>query len=115
MNNPNVERAQNLATEAYKTSGNHPGFAGIYAYSLNSQGKTDEALTLMQSLPDKFRDDPASAIYFGVILADAGKEEEAAKYLELAQAGSFLPEERILLEKTKAKLAHHGSALDRPR
>ena len=114
-NKSDVERAQTLASEAYKTSGNHPGFAGTYAYSLNSQGKTEEALALIHSLPDQFREDPASAIYYSVILADAGEEEEAAKYLELAQHGSLLPEERNLLEKTKKKLAHRGSALDQPR
>ena len=113
--NSNVERAQVLASEAYKASGNHPGFAGTYAYSLNSQGKTEEALTLMHSLPDKFREDPASAIYYAVILTDGGPPEEAAKYLELAQRGSFLPEERDLLAKTKIKLARRASQVEAPR
>ena len=53
---------------------------------------------------------PSFATYYAVILADGGRAEEAAKYLELAQRGSLLPEERDLLAKTKTKLAHRGSA-----
>ena len=64
----------------------------------------------MRSIPDKLLENPSFATYYAVILADSDQIEEAAKYLELAQRGTLLPQERNLLEKTKTKLAHRGSA-----
>lgn len=109
--NSKIERALVLAGEAYRNSGNNPDYAATYAYSLHFQGKTEEALTLMRSLPEKIRESPGSALYFAIILVDHGDGKEAAKFLELAQGSIYLPEEHDLMAKTKASLARMDASI----
>lgn len=112
QSNADIEHAQLLASEAYKATGNNPGFTATYAYSLYFKGKTDEALTLMRSIPDKLLENSVSAIFYAVVLADGGHLEDAAKYLEIAQRQSLLPEERDLIAKTRSVLARRATAAE---
>ena len=71
---------------------------------MHLKGKTDVALKAMQQLPEKELRLPATSLTYGVILAAKDKGEEAREFLDLAQSGTLLPQEKTILLKARDKL-----------
>ena len=93
-----LETAYRYAKELYQAHPQDPAFISTQAFSLHIQGRTDEAVKLMKTLPDKVLETPAFALYEGIFLAADGQPEAAKKYLNLGKrAEPMLPEERQLL------------------
>jgi predicted Zn-dependent protease len=93
----NVDRAFGIARELYAKDPANPSYVSTYAYALHLRGKSDEALRIMSSLTMQQLEDPATAAYYGVLLAANGAPKDAAKFLELAKKGNLLPEEKELV------------------
>jgi tetratricopeptide (TPR) repeat protein len=96
----NTAGARRLAEENYRA---HPGvaaFTSTLAFALFQQGRNDDAMRLMQALPESAAEDPSTSACRGIILAAAGEREKARPFLDRASAGnSLFPEERALVEK----------------
>jgi hypothetical protein len=57
-----------------------------------------QGLDVLKNLPPADLERPNVALYYGILLASAGRHEEARTWLTVAQnKGKFLPEERKLL------------------
>jgi hypothetical protein len=48
--------------------------------------------------------EPATAAYYGVFLAAAGRTQDAQEYLKLGATAKLLPEEKILVTKAEKSL-----------
>ena len=97
----NLPQAHQLAREAYQQATNHAALVSTYAYSLHVQGRTPEALAVLQRLKPQDLREPSVALYYGVLLAQAGLKDLAREYLALAQGATLLPEEKALFEKAR--------------
>jgi tetratricopeptide (TPR) repeat protein len=93
----NLRQAHELAREVYEEGKTNAVFVSTYAYSLHVQGKTDEALRLMRTIPETSLREPAIAVYYATLLAAAGERKKAGVYFGAAEKGPLLPEERQLL------------------
>jgi hypothetical protein len=92
-----------LAKEAYEADPTNSGFAATYAYGLHLKGRTAEGLKVLRGLGEKDLETPSTALSYGILLAANGAPE-AKKYLDLAEAGHLLPQEKALAAKARAKL-----------
>ena len=94
-----LNEAQALAQSVYDASRTNAIFASTYAYALHLQGRTDEALEVMQTLPEGELIKPQIALYQAVMLQAAGRNEQAKTYATAARrAPLMLPEEAALLK-----------------
>jgi predicted Zn-dependent protease len=99
-----LEKAHEMAKEAYTSSTNNPFFASTYAYSLLLQDKKDEALKIVNGLKAEYLQIPSVALYYGVVQAQAGHKEMSREALKRAQAGKLLPEERAIVQLAEARM-----------
>ena len=100
-----TERAQTLAFEAWKTDRSNPDFCSTYALSLHTKGKTDDGLKILQELPEKERNTPTASLCFGVLSGAKGMKAEAIAFLDAAEKGNLLPEEKTLASRTREKIS----------
>ena len=97
----NVNQARQWAAEASAETTNDAAAASTYAYALHLQGRNQDGLAALQKLPASVLEQPAVALYYGVLLSAVGRSNEAAPYLKIAQTkGQLLPEEKRLLTQT---------------
>jgi hypothetical protein len=89
-----------MALEAYQAEPTNPGFVATYAYGLHLKGKTAEGLKILRALDEKQLETPSTALSYGILLAANGAPE-AKKYLDLAEAGHLLPQEKALAVKAR--------------
>ncbi len=106
----NTAQGIKLAEDLHKAEPENPVFSSTWAYALHLQGRSEEAVKLMKSLGEDVLQQPEYAVYYGVILAGAGKANEAKRYLELARKPSLLPEEKKLVESALQKPSVAGSS-----
>jgi predicted Zn-dependent protease len=99
-----LPRAHEFARELFHQYPSNAAFASTYAYSLHLQGRSEEALKAFANLPPQALDQPAIALYYGVILG-TNSVAEARKRLELASNGNLLPEEKELLADLRRQLS----------
>ena len=104
MMNKDMARAQTLAKAVYDADPANSEYSATYAMALHYKGKTDQALKILQKFDEKDLKVPATALCYSMILAASGKEGEALKYLDVAEAGTLLPEEKNLAQRTREKL-----------
>jgi hypothetical protein len=98
----NLDQAHELAREGFCIE---PGLcASTYAFSLHLRGQTSDALHVLRSSSEVERQRPATAAYYGVILAAAGDLAAAEPYLALAEQGDLLPEECLMLQAARRLL-----------
>ncbi len=107
--NANMDRAQTLATDAYKKQPENTAIASTYAFALHLQGKTDEGLQILRSLDPDLLENPSYAAYYGVLLVSARDPSGAEKYLDLADGGRIFPEEREMVANARATLRRRGN------
>ncbi len=99
LNNPSDTRGHSLARDVYTQNPKNPNFLSTYAYSLHLQRKSTEALRLLEGLTPAELEQPAVAVYYGIILAAAGNGEKAKLVLNRASVARMLPEERATLTR----------------
>ena len=101
----NLPQAFKWAEGAYTNAPDSPFEATTYAYALHLQQRNAEGLAVLKKLPDGQLKDPSVALYYGLLLADDGKGEEAVPYLQTAKTkGELWPEERQLLNAALQKI-----------
>ena len=106
----NVERAHQLAKEAYDRAPNETNCIVTYAFSLYRLGRTAEALDIIQSLsPDQLYD-PHAGLHAALVLIDGGQLDAAKKYINAAENDGIYPEEKKLLDEAKARLIAGSTA-----
>ncbi|MCW5553474.1 MAG: hypothetical protein KIS67_15110 [Verrucomicrobiae bacterium] len=99
--NLNPTRAHELARQVYEAEKTNAVFVSTYAFALHVQGKTDEGVKLMQTLPETELQQPSIAAYHALLLAAVGERDRARPYFALAEQGHLLPEERELLAQAR--------------
>jgi Flp pilus assembly protein TadD len=92
-----------LARQIYEQSPTNAAFASTYAFSLNLQKKSVQALSVFERLKPQQLEDPAIAGYYGLVLRAAGDQAKAKRFLELGAKAKLLPEERKLIERALAE------------
>jgi Flp pilus assembly protein TadD len=90
-----------LARVVYQQAPTNSFFATTYAFSLYMQGKSADALKVMQQIQPQNLEIPTTAGYYGVILKANGNAASAEIYLEKASKARLLPEERKLFAQAK--------------
>ncbi len=99
-----VDSARQLARALYKEQTGDATAAYIHGLSLHQQGKSEEAVKLIETLkPEQLRE-PLVALYYGHFLAGSERPEKAARsaeFLALAKQASLLREEEALLHSAK--------------
>jgi predicted Zn-dependent protease len=93
-----------LAREVYQSSPTNASFVSTYAFSLYLQGKNADALKLFQSLPAHDLQNPSISGYYGLVLKATGDSTSAKAFLNWANRGLLLPEEKKLFADAKAGL-----------
>ena len=93
----NLPKAHILAKEVFAQHPKEAVVASTYAFSLHLQGRTKEALVVLQALSPEALETPGVAIYYGVVLAASGDPNQAGKYLGIARKSDLLPEEKALV------------------
>lgn len=79
--------------------------AATCGLGLYQQGRVDEALALMTNFTPEQLLTPSVALYHGLFLAAAGKKDDAAPFLKIAESAPLLAEERALLAKAQSGAA----------
>ena len=105
----NVEPPHELAKEAHDRAPNEVNCAVTYAFSLYRLGRNPEALATIQGLPADQLRDPHAAVYAALLLADAGQIDTAKDYVAAAD-DEIYPEEKVVLDEAKAKIARVSAA-----
>lgn len=88
-----------LAKDVYQKAPTNPSYACTYAFALYLQGKSTQALKIMQSIPPQALNDNSTAGYYGVILKATGNNTQAKTYLQRSFRGQLLPEEHALFQQ----------------
>jgi hypothetical protein len=105
----NIERSHSLAKEAHDRAPNEVNCAVTYAFSLSRLGRSAEALAIIQGLPPDQLHEPHAAVYAALLLADASEINTAKDYLSAADDGIY-PEEKLVLDEAKTKIASASAA-----
>jgi predicted Zn-dependent protease len=109
--NTNLAQAHPMAKQVHERDAKNPAFATTYAYSLHLQGKTAEALKVMESLSPAQLEEPSIAMYYGLFLAASGQAEKAKHFLAKAEQAVLLPEETQLVAEARKKQATTAAPL----
>lgn len=88
-----------LAREVYQKDPTNAFYTCTYAFSLYLQGKSSQALQLMQQINPQHLEINSTAGYYGLILKAVGDNTQATSYLKRALRGQLLPEERALFQR----------------
>ena len=99
-----LNRANRLAQEAYKSAPDNPFVACTYAYSLLLQSRNQEAASVVGSLKTSYLKNPSIAAYYGIVEAQTGNTKAAAPALKVAQTARLLPEEAQLVHQAQERL-----------
>ena len=92
-----LPQAYQIAKDNYTRFPQDIVMISTYTFSLHLQGRTKEALKILETLPpDKLRQ-PMLATYYGVLLAADGQPAKARVYLDIAGRSILLPEEKALV------------------
>lgn len=91
-----------LARDVYQKSPTNSSYISTYAFSLYLQGKSADALKVMEKLKPQELQDPSIAGYYGLILKATGQSARAKAYLAWTAKGHLLPEEQKLFNEAKA-------------
>ena len=97
LRNQNLSNAHELARQAYDKLPDNPVIVSTYAWSLHLQGRTGDGLAALEKLNRQALNEPAVALYYGLLLRAVGQNASAGRYLSMPQPARLLPEERALL------------------
>jgi len=98
-----LETAHRQAAELHAAFPKEPGITTTYAFSLLKQGRAAEALPLVEAMPPGA--DPGLGFYRALVLAAAGRRDEARPALQTAldRQPELLPEEKAFARELLAK------------
>jgi len=96
-----IQKAQKL----YESEPDNAYFATAQAFSLWRQQQARVALTIMEKLPPAELEKPGRALFYGALLAATRQSPLANRYLTLAEKAPLLPEEAVLLEEARGRIA----------
>jgi Flp pilus assembly protein TadD len=102
--NLQITKAHEMARAAYSRFPNNEAFASTYAYSLHLQGKTKDALRIFELLKSGQLQQPGVAVYYGTVLVANGESGKARQYLQIAEKGRLLPEEKAMVDQARKQL-----------
>lgn len=94
-------KPNDLALQVYQKAPTNASFAATYAFSLYLQGKSADALKIMQQVNPKDLNAPAIAGYYGLILKATGNGAKAKAYLDWTAKTRLLPEEQKLFAQAR--------------
>jgi cytochrome c-type biogenesis protein CcmH/NrfG len=97
-----LPRAHAIARQLHEQKPKDLILASTYAFSLQVQGKTNEALKVFSKFEPKTLEEPAVALYYGSLLADIGETSRAKSYLSCAEHVRLSPEELQVLQRAWA-------------
>lgn len=101
----NLGQATLITDELVKLEPNNPYFATTRSLALYKQGKFQEALQQIQSLPFSERTVPERILLEATFLAKVGEAERAKDLLSGLVLAKFLPEEQKLFAAAQADIA----------
>jgi tetratricopeptide (TPR) repeat protein len=93
----NLAQAHESAKELFSQRPKEAIVASTYAFSLHLQGRTKEGLVVFEKLKAEALEAPSVALYYGLLLLEAGQTNKAGKYLDIARKSNLLPEEKALV------------------
>ncbi len=99
-----LDKAYEMAREAYNSSTNNPFFASTYAYALLLQDKKSEALGVANGVKAEYLQIPSVALYYGVVQAQSGRKDAAKEALKRAGTGHLLPEEKAMMQLAESRM-----------
>jgi hypothetical protein len=99
-----LPRAHEWAEEIYRSHPTEPIVASTYAWSLQMQGKTKDALAALEKLKANELQSTTVALYYGLLLSADNQTESAAKYFARVDLAELLPEEKELLAAARRNL-----------
>lgn len=100
----NLPRMHELAKEIYSAHPEEAIITSTYAFSLHLQGRTKEGLAALEKLKPEALETPSVAVYYGLLLSEAGQTNKASKYLGVAQKAELLPEEKALVAEALKRI-----------
>src|SRR4029077_13516607 len=101
----NTKQAQDLAKQTYDHAPDDLSCAITYAFSLYVQGRTTEALEILQKLSPEQLHESHNAVYAAVLYLDVNQLDAAKEYIQAARRGPLYVEEKRLLEDELAKIS----------
>ena len=97
--------ARRLAEKLYTEQPTNAAFAATYAFALHIDGRTADALRVIEKLKEQELRQPALAAYYVMMLAAQGNLERARVFLPAAERATLLPEEQTLLADAARKVS----------
>jgi tetratricopeptide (TPR) repeat protein len=101
----NLPKAYQTAHDLYRAHPEEPVIATTHAYALHLQGRTDDALKVMEKLKPDALENPSLALYYAVMLHTVGQSNKAEHYLGRTEGAKLLPEEKDLAALTRKALS----------
>jgi putative PEP-CTERM system TPR-repeat lipoprotein len=98
-------RALDYAARAYKAAPKTPAIADTYGWMLFKQGKTAEALPLINEAAKGLPDNAEVQYHLAAVLAKNGDEAEATRLLKKAVAGSMPADQKAEAQKLLQQLS----------
>lgn len=99
-----LPKAFELARQAHQQVPDSVPNLTTYAFSLFSQGRTQESFQLMKSIDSEQLKSPSIAAYYVIISEASGDRKGAEHYLAYALQARLLPEENALLDRARSRL-----------
>lgn len=96
--------AHRSAERLYTEHPTNAAFTATYAFALHMEGRTADALRVIERLKEQQLREPALAAYYVVMLAANGNAQRARAFLPAAERANLLPEEQSLLADAARKL-----------
>ena len=100
-----LDRARTMAKALYQKHPDNAAYATTHAFALHSAKRAKEGLAVLEALPALQLEEPATAAYYGILLAANKSPEKALHFLKIGRAASLLPEEKALVEKAEQMAA----------
>ncbi len=101
--NTNTSKAHQLAEGVYRLDPRNASYASTYAWSLHTQGRTQQALGIIEKLSREQLSDPSIAPYYAALLSNSGQNEKAQIFAAASEQAALLPEERALAASARRK------------
>jgi predicted Zn-dependent protease len=100
----NLTQAGQWAAELYAQQPADPVIVSTYAFARHLQGSDAQGLAALQKLTPAQLEQPAIALYYGVLLTATGDRGQGDYFLTRAEsAGHLLPEEKALVAEARQK------------
>jgi tetratricopeptide (TPR) repeat protein len=100
----NLTQAGQWAAELYAQQPADPVIVSTYAFARHLQGSEAQGLAALQKLTPAQLEQPAIALYYGVLLTATGDRGQGDYFLTRAEsAGHLLPEEKALVAEARQK------------